>query len=139
MKIYNIAVEKFVPRGGAGGRKGKEWFNAKCRSAINDKINAWNRWSKPKTENRWDEYIKTRNNYVQIIRMERRKYERNVIDKCIDEHKLFYKHINGKMKHREGITKLKVKEAVYEQAQDVAEVMNEHLDQCSLWRESWSL
>ena len=46
--------------------------------------------------------------------MERKKYERDVIDKCIDESKLF----NGKMKHREGITKLKVKEAVYEQAQE---------------------
>ena len=46
--------------------------------------------------------------------MERRKYERDVIDKCIDEPKLF----NGRMKHREGITKLKVKEAVYEEAQD---------------------
>ena len=62
--------------------------------------------------------------YVEIIRMERRKYERDVIDKCIDEPKLFYKHINGKMEHREGITKLKVEEAVYEEAQDMAEVMN---------------
>ena len=57
--------------------------------------------------------------------MERRKYERDVIDKCIDKPKLFYKHINGRMKHREGITKLKVKETVYEEAQDMAEVMNE--------------
>ena len=39
LKIYNIAVEKFVPREGLGGRKGKEWFNAKCRSARNDNIN----------------------------------------------------------------------------------------------------
>ena len=92
LKIYNIAVEKFVPREGPGGRKGKKWFSAKCRSARSDKINAWNRWSKQKTENRLDDYIKARNKYVEIIRMERRKYERDIICKCIDEPKQFYKH-----------------------------------------------
>ncbi|MPC30575.1 hypothetical protein E2C01_023842 [Portunus trituberculatus] len=37
------------------------WFNAKCVKAKNDKVNAWNRWRKHKTENRRDEYIKVRN------------------------------------------------------------------------------
>ncbi len=27
IRIYNSAVEKFVPKGGVRCRKGKEWFN----------------------------------------------------------------------------------------------------------------
>ncbi len=31
IRIYNSAVEKFVLKGGARCRMGKEWFNTKCR------------------------------------------------------------------------------------------------------------
>ncbi len=57
IRIYNSAVEKFVPREGARCRKGKEWFNTKCKEARNCKLNVWNRWKKRKTESRWEEIL----------------------------------------------------------------------------------
>ncbi len=56
--------------------------------------------------------------------MERRNYERDIIDMCINEAKLFFRHINGKMKKKEGVSRLKLEGKIYEDAQDMAEVMN---------------
>ncbi len=78
IRIYNTAVEK--PRG-ERCRRGKEQFNTKCKKARNCKLNGWNRWKKRKTENRWKEYIDARNKYVEIIRMERKYNERDIIEK----------------------------------------------------------
>ena len=77
---------------------------------------------KQKIEKKLEEYIRTRK-----IRMERRNYERNIIQKCINEPKLFYRHKNGKMKIREGTTKLNIKETIHEDVQDMAKVMNKKL------------
>ncbi len=91
IRIYNPAVEKFVVSiGGVICRKDKEWFNTKCKEARNCKLNAWNRWKKRKTESRWKEYTDARNKCVEIIRMERRNYQRDIINKCINERKLFF-------------------------------------------------
>ncbi len=38
------------------------------------------------------------------MRMDKRNYERDIIDNCINEPKLFFIHINGKMKKKEGVS-----------------------------------
>ncbi len=46
----------------------------------------------------------------------------DIIDKCINEPKLFFRHTNVKMKKKEGVSRLKVEGKIYEDAQDM--VMN---------------
>ena len=46
------------------------------------------------------------------------------IDKCKDQPKLFYGHLNGKLKKRETIDKLKMDGTTYEDPAEMAEVMN---------------
>jgi len=47
-----------------------------------------------------------------------------MIEKCKDEPKMFYRYINGKIKNKEEINRLKVNAIVYEDALLQAEVMN---------------
>ena len=40
--------------------KDKCWFNEDCRRALNDKQQAYHRWSRDKSDNHWREYIRLR-------------------------------------------------------------------------------
>ena len=46
------------------------------------------------------------------------------MEKQKNKPKLFYRYINGKIKNREGVDKLKVEDTVYKDALQQAEVMN---------------
>ena len=124
IKIYEIAIRKFVPKGRVTCKKGKEWFNRNCHEARNEKRMKWNRWRKERSESRWKDYVKARNESVEVMREERRKYEKDIIDKCKSEPRLFYKHVNGMRKKWEGITRLIVDGQEYTEARGMAEVMN---------------
>ena len=124
LKIYNEAVERYVPRGGKSGVKGEEWFNGRCSKARKCKMSKWNRWRDVRTDESWREYVVARNESVRINREERYKYEKGVMEKCKSDPKLFYRHVNGKMKKREGIVSLEVDGVVYDRAEEMSEVMN---------------
>ena len=74
---------------------------------------------------RWKNYVDARNECVRIMRNEKLNYEKDIMDKCKSNPKLFYRHINGKMKKREGITGLRVDGKLYNETNEMAEVMNE--------------
>ena len=59
------------------------------------------------------------------MRAEKQNYEKNVMVRCKSDPRLFYRHINGKMKKREGILSLKVDGITYDEVHEMAEVMNE--------------
>ena len=122
--IYSEAVEKYVPKGRRNCKKGKEWYNDKCEKARKGKARTWNRWMKVRTENNWKNYVDARNESVRVMRAEKLNYEKDIMDKCKSDPRLFYSHINGKLKKREGITGLKVEGITYSGEQDMAEVMN---------------
>ena len=124
LRIYNEAVERYVPKSRGNYKKGKEWYNRGCEEARKCKYKAWNIWRKRRTEENWNKYVKARNECVRIMRMEKLNYEKDIINKCKTDPKLFYRHINGKMKKREGITCLTVEGIEYHKEQDMAEVMN---------------
>ena len=124
LKIYNKAVSMYVPKGRRSCKKGKEWYNEKCLKARRRKLKAWNRWRAVKTEERWTEFIEARNESVGINREEKYNYEKGIMDKCKSDPKLFYRHVNSKLKKREGISSLKVDGVMYDQEQDMSEVMN---------------
>ena len=125
LKIYSKAVDLYVPKGRSSCYKtGKEWYNDKCLKARKCKMRAWNRWRAVKTEERWMEFIEARNESVRINREEKYNYEKRIMDKCKSDPKLFYRHVNSKMKKREGISSLKVDGVMYDQEQDMSEVMN---------------
>ena len=58
------------------------------------------------------------------IREEHKNFERDVINKCKDETKLFFRYVNSKIKARKGIDKIRVDEVIYEDPKDIAQVMN---------------
>ena len=125
LKIYEDAVNEFVPKGRQTYKKGKEWFNRKCLMARNEKRRTWSRWRKERSERRWNDYVNARNESVKIIREEKRNYEKDIMEKCQSDPRLFYKHVNARKKKGEGITKLVVDGQEYTEVRSMAEVMNE--------------
>ena len=50
-------------------------------------------------QERKEEYKLERNEYVRVRRDKEKIYEKDIVDKCKEEPKLFYRFINGKTKH----------------------------------------
>ena len=48
-----------------------------------------------------------------------------MVEKCGNEHKLFYQYINGKKKCKETIDKIEKAEKTYQTAEELSEIMNE--------------
>ena len=66
---------------------------------------AWNRWRRNRRYNLWMNYVNKRNEYVKIRRDELRNYEKDIVNKCKDKLKLFYRYVNGKLKSKGEISK----------------------------------
>ena len=125
--IYKDAIAKHVPKFKVRPRKDKEWFNNRCQEALTRRNVAWNRARRKPSNHAQKKYKDARNEYVKIRREEEAKYEKNIVNKCEKEPKLFYKFINGKMKIKDRLTKLKVEENTYEDEASMCEVMIDKL------------
>ena len=71
-------------------------------------------------QERIEEYKLERNEYVRLRREEEKGYEKDIVDKCKEEQKLFYRFINGKIKHKEIITRLKENNDMYEYRKEIS-------------------
>ena len=69
-------------------------------------------------------YRKARNEYGRI-RKEKSLKAIYVVKKCKEAPKLFYRYVNGKLKHRDGIDKLKKDGKTYKTPAEMSELMNE--------------
>ena len=65
LRIYNEAVERYVPRGGKSGVKGEEWFSGRCSKARKCKMSKWNRWRDVRTDESWRAYVVARKRDIQ--------------------------------------------------------------------------
>ena len=124
--IYHEGVGRYVPKMSQKTRGKSDWYNKKCGEARKNKELAWKRWRRNRRQDLWEKYKLERNKYTSVCREEKRNYEKDIVDKCKDQPKLFYKYVNSKMKHKEGIEVLKVNGIEYEDVADMTEVMNTH-------------
>ena len=83
---------------------------------------AWRRMKRKPVQER-KEYKLERNEYVRIRREEEKRYEKDIVDKCKEEPKLFYRFINEKIKHKEIIIRLKENNEVYEDSKEMSKVL----------------
>ena len=128
LNIYGDGVNQFVPKyKNCNFSKQKEWFNMKCKRALDKRDAAWARARRRNTERNWTIYKQERNRYVNIIRQAKKDYEKNIVNKCENDPKLFYKYLNNKLKVKKQITSLRVEDKVYENVQEMCEVMNRRL------------
>ena len=135
LEMCNKGVDKYVPKFKFNVKYIKDWFNNKCGEARECRDKAWNKWRKEKNPRKWQEYTTARNIYIKIHREERKNYERDIIRKCKDQPKLFYRYVNGKLKNKHVIEKLSRDGAEYSEDLEMAEVINEHF-QAVFTRES---
>ena len=78
-----------------------------CGTARDLKEDAWNRWRRSKRINLWNKFKQARNKIVTTLREELKNFERDVVNRCKDQPKLFFKYVNSKMKARKSIDKKK--------------------------------
>ena len=124
LDLYNCAVEKFVPYYRTRTLKNKQWFNRNCEEAKKNKEKAWKKFKKNSDVLSRDVYKTARNRYVEVRRAAQKEYEERVVENCDSDPKMFYKFINGKLNKREAIEKVKVGEEIYEDAGNIAEILN---------------
>ena len=101
------------------------WYNARCAGAKKIRDAVWERWRKQCTESNREQYREAGNDYLRIRREEEIKFEKDIVDKCKDEPKFFYRHIRGKMTNREVIEELDKDGTTYKTAQEMSEIMNQ--------------
>ena len=87
-------------------------------------MRTWNKCRKERTDNYWRDYIEARNECVRVMREEKHDYEKDIMEKCKSDPKLFYRHVNSKMKKQEGVTRLKIEGNIIHEELDMAEEMN---------------
>ncbi|MPC64257.1 hypothetical protein E2C01_058369 [Portunus trituberculatus] len=66
---------------------------------------------------------KKRNEYVRIRKVEQNNHDRNIVDKCKDQPKLFYKY-RRKLKNKEDISRIKVGDDMIDDTKEMAKVFN---------------
>lgn len=124
IKIYKEGEKKFVPIRQHREVGKQDWFNDRCEKARTRKEDAWKRWRRKRRIKQWESYKRARNEYVLIRREERKKQEKDIIDKCKDQPRLFYRHVNNNIKNRESIESLEVNGVCSEDPREMAEAMN---------------
>ena len=124
LEKYNEGVQKYVPLFNVKRRK-YSWYNARCQEAKRAKDRAWKKLIKQRNGYNSEKYKEARNEYIRIRREEERNFEKDVVDKCEEEPKLFYKYINGKITNKETIDKVRKEGRTYQTAEEISEIMNE--------------
>lgn len=92
------------------------------KSKRNRKCNKWRRKRRPDL---WENYTSARNDNVQLCREGERNCEKDIVEKCKDQPKMFFQFLNSKLKDKEGISKLEVNEVEYMKPTQMPELMNE--------------
>ena len=124
LKRYQEGVEIYVPKYQLRDSK-YTWYNARCAEAKRAKDRTWRKLKKQRNEINRERYNEARNEYVRIRREEEIAFEKDVVKKCGDEPKLFYKYVNGKMKCKETIDKIIKGGKTYQTAEELSEIMND--------------
>ena len=124
MNYYREGVMKFVPKYKPREEGRKDWFNATCVKAKERRDAAWKRWKRNRSIINKESYRVARNEYVRVRKEEERKFEKDIVDKCKEHPKLFYRFVNGKLKKRESIERLKGEQGIVDDPKNMAELLN---------------
>ena len=104
----------------------KKSKHSRCAGTKKIRDAAWKRWRRQHTESNRERYREARNDYVRMRREEEIQFEKDIVDKCKDELKLFYRHIGGKKMNREVIKELEKDGITCKTAQELSEIMNQN-------------
>ncbi|XP_050692945.1 uncharacterized protein LOC126983856 [Eriocheir sinensis] len=107
----------------------KDWFNARCAKAKEKRDKAWSRLKRNKNQRNREDFKATRNEYVKVRKEEEKRYEKDIVEKCKEQPKLFYRFINGKIKSRETIERLTEENVEIEDPKGMAELFNKKFQQ----------
>ena len=86
-------MDRYVPKYKVRNSK-YTWYNARCAEAKRAKDRTWRKLKKQRDENSREKYKEARKKYVRIRREEEIAFEKDVVEKCENEPKLFYIYIN---------------------------------------------
>ena len=127
-EVYDKGINQFVPKIKGKTTWIKPWYNIRCAKAKRNRDEAWNRWKKKRTTDAGIKYKLARNEYVRIRREEERNFEKDIVEKCKDQPKLFYKFVNGRLKEKQSIERLRLNGTTYYDPNEQAEIMNKSFE-----------
>ena len=80
--ISEQGVKEYVPFYKVKEKDKTEWFNGKCESAKKRRDEAWRRTKRELIQERKEEYKIDKNEYVRVRRGEKKRYEKDLVEKC---------------------------------------------------------
>ena len=129
LEIYENGINKHVPLYKSREKGKQDWFNRRCAEAKQKRDEAWKRMKKRRNHRNKEDYKWARNEYVLVRREEEKGYEKDIVEKCKEEPKLFYQFINGKIKQKDKVERLKDGSETYEDPKDMSEILNKNFQQ----------
>ena len=122
--IYNAAINIFIPQKKMETWKEKQWFNAKCKEAKSRRDVLWNRFRRHGGQRAYSNYKKARNEYTRIRREAQIDHEKDIVNKCQSQPKLFYKYVKGKIKVTDKIQSIMDEGKSFSNEEDICEIFN---------------
>ena len=124
-EIYKKGVEKFISKFKIDARNCQKWFNDKCKKMREKKHLLWKRFRRHRSQAAYERYKVGRNEYTQTMREAKLNFEKDIINKCTSQPKLFFNYINSKTKSRDQISAIKDNNIVYSKEEEMCEILNE--------------
>ena len=105
--LFKTVINKYVPikkcKNKSAVKSKPSWWNQTASEKIDEKSVAFEKWNRSQDKNDWKKYARIRNDCKHACRWAEREYERNIAMEAKNSPKLFYSHVNSKMKVKEGI------------------------------------
>ena len=123
--IYKMGVNKFVPYKKLSGiRRKNQWMDGRCMVAREKRDLLWNRFRRHGGERAYNRYKTARNEYTKVRREAEVEYQRDIVDKCEKEPKLFHSFIKSKIKVKDKIQSLADQGKIYSDEEEICELLN---------------
>ena len=97
-KTYKKGTKEYIPEFKEYEKPKKCWFNNRCELARDEKNRQWKRYLRHPSDPSLQRYKTARNKFTEIIRERQIEYEKNIVERGIEQPKIFYKHIKSKTK-----------------------------------------
>ena len=123
-EIYHKGVKMFIPLKNRGIGRNTHWLDGRCLAARQKRDLLWNRLRRHHGEQAYKRYKRARNEYTQVRREAEIEYQRDLVNKCKEEPKLFYSHVKSKTKVKDKIQCLTDQGKIHSKEEEICELLN---------------
>jgi hypothetical protein len=93
-------INKFVPKRSGKVRKSQPWVNIEVKNAIRNKNKAWKAFKKCKSDQKWEEFKKIRNETNRLVNDSKVNFEQKIAQEIKTNPKQFWNYVRSKKRKK---------------------------------------